>query len=53
MVEKKLRDVFRYNIITWFPKSLMMQFFRAANVYFLIITVLSAMPFSPQVFYFS
>lgn len=36
-------------MITWFPKSLMIQFLRAANIYFLIITILTAMPFSPKV----
>jgi phospholipid-transporting ATPase len=35
-------------MITWFPKSLMLQFFKAANVYFLIVTILTAMPFSPK-----
>lgn len=39
----------RYNAITWFPKSLMIQFLRAANIYFLIVTILTAMPFSPKV----
>lgn len=38
----------KYNAITWFPKSLLIQFFRAANIYFLIITILTAMPFSPK-----
>jgi magnesium-transporting ATPase (P-type) len=30
----------KYNIITWLPKSLFMQFKRVANVYFLMISVL-------------
>lgn len=38
----------KYNIFTWIPKSLFMQFLRIANVYFLIITILTAMPFSPK-----
>lgn len=38
----------RYTIITWIPKSLFMQFRRAANIYFLIISILTSMPFSPK-----
>jgi phospholipid-transporting ATPase len=38
----------KYNILTWFPKSLLMQFMRIANVYFLIISILTVMPFSPK-----
>ena len=38
----------KYNILTWIPKSLFMQFLRIANIYFLIITILTAMPFSPK-----
>jgi phospholipid-transporting ATPase len=38
----------KYNIFTWIPKSLFMQFLRIANIYFLIITILTAMPFSPK-----
>jgi phospholipid-transporting ATPase len=38
----------KYNLITWAPKSLLTQFYRAANVYFLIISVLSAQYFSPK-----
>lgn len=38
----------KYSIITWFPKSLLLQFTRAANIYFLIISILSCMPFSPR-----
>jgi phospholipid-transporting ATPase len=38
----------KYNGLTWIPKSLLWQFRRVANVYFLIISVLTAMPFSPK-----
>lgn len=38
----------RYSALTWAPKSLLMQFRRAANIYFLIISILTAMPFSPK-----
>jgi magnesium-transporting ATPase (P-type) len=38
----------KYNILTWFPKSLVMQFKRIANIYFLMISVLTLMPFSPK-----
>lgn len=38
----------KYNIITWLPKSLFMQFFRLANLYFLIISILSFSSFSPK-----
>jgi phospholipid-transporting ATPase len=38
----------KYNLVTWLPVSLMMQFRRAANIYFLIISILSFMPFSPK-----
>jgi len=38
----------KYNILTWFPKSLLMQFKRFANVYFLFVTVLQCMSFSPK-----
>jgi len=38
----------KYTIFTWAPVSLMMQFRRAANIYFLIISILSFMPFSPK-----
>lgn len=34
--------------MTWFPKSLLLQFLRIANIYFLVITILTAMPFSPK-----
>ena len=35
-------------MLTWLPYSLFMQFKRAANVYFLVITILTMMPFSPK-----
>jgi phospholipid-transporting ATPase len=38
----------KYNVLTWAPKSLLMQFRRAANIYFLIISVLTFMSFSPK-----
>lgn len=38
----------RYSLITWVPKSLFMQFRRAANIYFLIISILTSMEFSPK-----
>ena len=38
----------KYNALTLVPKSLLMQFRRAANVYFLIITIMTFMPFSPK-----
>lgn len=41
--------MYRYNAITWFPKSLLMQFRRIANIYFLLVTILTTMSFSPKV----
>jgi phospholipid-transporting ATPase len=38
----------KYSLLTWAPLSLIFQFRRAANVYFLIISILTAMPFSPK-----
>jgi phospholipid-translocating ATPase len=38
----------KYSVISWAPLSLFLQFRRAANIYFLIISVLTAMPFSPK-----
>ena len=50
--QKKLTyQIQRYTAINWFPKSLLIQFMKSANIYFLIITVLTAMPFSPKVFF--
>lgn len=34
-------------ILTWLPKSLFAQFMRVANVYFLGVSILVCMPFSP------
>lgn len=38
----------RYNLITWLPKSLILQFRRAANIYFLVICVLTLQSFSSK-----
>ena len=38
----------KYNLLTWAPKSLFTQFYRTANVYFLVISILSAQYFSPK-----
>jgi hypothetical protein len=38
----------KYNIITFIPKSLLMQFLRAANIYFLFISILTCLSFSPK-----
>jgi phospholipid-transporting ATPase len=38
----------KYTLLTWAPLSLFNQFRRAANVYFLAITVLTTLPFSPK-----
>jgi magnesium-transporting ATPase (P-type) len=38
----------RFTLLTWAPKSLFYQFKRAANIYFLGITVLTCLPFSPK-----
>ena len=38
----------KYTLLTWAPLSLLFQFKRAANVYFLFITILTIMPFSPK-----
>ena len=34
----------KYNIITFFPKSLLLQFMRPANVYFLITAIIQCIP---------
>lgn len=39
---------YRYSLINLIPKSLFLQFQRAANIYFLIISILSSMSFSPK-----
>ena len=38
----------KYSWWTWAPLSLLLQFRRAANIYFLIISILTLMPFSPK-----
>jgi phospholipid-transporting ATPase len=38
----------KYNIITFLPKSILLQFKKAANVYFLIVSILTSMDFSPK-----
>ena len=38
----------RYTWYTWLPKSLLMQFTRVNNIYFLIMSILSTMSFSPK-----
>jgi phospholipid-transporting ATPase len=38
----------KYNIITWVPKSLLLQFRRIANIYFLIISIFTCFSFSPK-----
>lgn len=38
----------KYNLITFLPKSLLLQFRRIANIYFLIISILTCMSFSPK-----
>lgn len=38
----------KYTLLTWAPKSLFFQFQRVANIYFLIISILSAQYFSPK-----
>lgn len=42
----------KYNIISWLPKSILMQFQRIANIYFLIIMILNFFYFSPKVMKF-
>ncbi|KAJ7538191.1 hypothetical protein O6H91_11G037600 [Diphasiastrum complanatum] len=37
----------KYNLVTFFPKGLYEQFRRVANLYFLMIAILSATPISP------
>lgn len=38
----------KYSLLTFIPKSIFMQFKRTANIYFLIISVLTFMSFSPK-----
>ena len=37
----------KYTPITWLPKSIILQFSRVNNVYFLVLTILCFFPFSP------
>lgn len=39
----------KYNLLSWLPKSIFMQFRRIANIYFLIIAILNFFYFSPKV----
>lgn len=43
-IKKNEIKLSKYNIITFLPKSLLYQFFRLANVYFLIIAILQSIP---------
>ncbi len=38
----------KYKIITFIPKSIFFQFTRAANIYFLFISILTCLDFSPK-----
>ena len=38
----------RYSLFTWAPLSLLLQFNRVSNIYFLIISILTFMSFSPK-----
>jgi len=38
----------KYNLITFFPKSLLIQFRKVANIYFLLVSILTCMSFSPK-----
>lgn len=38
----------KYTLLSWAPLSLLFQFKRAANIYFLIISVLTCLEFSPK-----
>jgi len=38
----------KYTAATWAPKSLILQFRRVANIYFLVITILTCLSFSPK-----
>ena len=38
----------KYTLLSWAPLSLLFQFKRAANIYFLIISLLTCMSFSPK-----
>ena len=41
----------KYNLLSWLPVSLLMQFKRIANVYFLLIAILNFFYFSPKVLF--
>ena len=43
--DNKIRTT-KYNLLTWFPKSLIIQFFKVLNLYFLIISILSSLSIS-------
>jgi hypothetical protein len=38
----------RYSLYSWFPLSLLYQFKRFSNAYFLIISILTFIPLSPK-----
>lgn len=38
----------KYTFLSWAPLSLLFQFKRAANIYFLIISILTCLSFSPK-----
>jgi len=38
----------KYTLLSFFPKSLIIQFNKAANIYFLLISILTCMSFSPK-----
>ena len=38
----------KYTVVTWFPKSFLMQFNRMTNIYFLFISILTFLTFSPE-----
>ena len=38
----------KYNLITFLPKSLLFQFYRAANIYFLVVSILTCLEISPK-----
>ncbi len=46
-VSNKVRTT-KYTLVSWAPLSLLFQFRRAANVYFLVISILTTMSFSPK-----
>ena len=46
-VTNKVRTT-KYTLISWAPYSLLFQFKRVANIYFLLISILTLMPFSPK-----